>query len=189
VAFGPGAFAFASYRRGVFVTNLHGAERLVARGRGLYPYTFTSRGDLIVTGGGTIAIVAPDGTVTRRLAYRIRNGCGFDERTDNLYYVTTAGRLAVAQGTRVELGRSLAPVDGLITVARSNLLVFAGGHSITATRRDGTVVAETHWRSPRLNSDSGVSVSPRGDAFAFRLSNAHPGSRVGTATVYLLRAG
>ena len=31
IAFGPHSFAFASYRRGVFLTNLDGPERLVLR--------------------------------------------------------------------------------------------------------------------------------------------------------------
>ena len=44
VAFGPGEFAFASYRRGVFLTDLTSGERLVVRGRGLFPYEFTSGG-------------------------------------------------------------------------------------------------------------------------------------------------
>jgi hypothetical protein len=187
VAFGPHAFAFASYRRGVYLTDLHGSERLVAGGRGLYPYSFTSSGDLIVTGSRMIALVSPTGTTLRRFRYRPRNGYGFDEQTNRLYYVTASGRLAVAQGTRVELRRTVAHVDGLLSIAR-NLLVFSGPHSITATRRDGTVVAKAAWSSPHLNSDAGVSVSPDGSALAFRLSDARPGARSSTATVYLLRA-
>jgi WD40 repeat protein len=189
VAFGPHAFAFASYRHGVYLTDMHGAERLVARGRGLYPYSFTGGGDLIVTGTRTIALISPSGAILRRFAYRPANGYGFDEQTDTLYYVTPAGRLAAAQGTHVELGRSLAHVDGMLSVARPRLLVFSGAHSITAATRDGTVIATAHWRSPGLNSDAGMSVSPDGNAFAFRLSDAHPGAHSSTATVYLLRAG
>jgi hypothetical protein len=186
---GAHAFAFASYRRGVFLTDLRGGERLVARGRGLHPYSFTGHGDLLVSGARSISLVAPRGTVLRRFAYRPRNGFGFDDRTGTLYYVTRAGRLAAARGVRVELARSLRDVDGLLSVARPNLLVFSGARSITATRRDGTVVAEASWSSRRVGSDSGVAVAPAGDAFVFRLSDAHPGSRSSTATVYLLRAG
>ena len=189
VAFGPNAFAFASYRRGVFVTDLHGAERLVVRGRGLFPYSFTSRGDLIVTGARTIALVSPTGTTLRRFPYRLQNGYAFDERTDTLYYVTPAGRLAAARGMRVQLKRTLAHVDGMLSIARPNLLVFSGPHSITATRRDGAVIAKAEWSSSHLYSDAGVSVSPDGRSFAFRLSDARPGAPSSTATVYLLTAG
>jgi WD40 repeat protein len=189
VDFGPHSFAFASYRRGVFLTDLHGAERLVARGRGLYPYSFTSSGDLIVAGARSITLVSPTGTFLRRFHYRPRNGYGFDEQTDTLYYVTPTGRLAAAHGTHVELKRTLARIDGMLGVARPHLLVFSGAHSITATSRDGTVIAKAQWRSSHLNSDAGVAVSSDGRSFAFRLSDARPGSRSSTATVYLLRAG
>ena len=74
VAFGPGEFAFASYCRGVFLTDLTSGERLVVRGRGLFPYDFTSGGDLIVTGKRTIALVSRQGVTVRRLAVRARNG-------------------------------------------------------------------------------------------------------------------
>jgi hypothetical protein len=189
LAFGPHAFAFASYRHGVFLTDLRGGERLIARGRGLYPYGFTSGGDLIVTGTRTIRLVSPTGATLRTFAYRPRNGYSFDEQTDTLYYVTPAGRLAAAHGTRVELKRSLRHVDGMLAFARPNLLVFSGPRSITVTRRNGALVAQAHWTSRHLNSDAGVAVSPDGKAIAFRLSDSHPGSRSSTATVYLLRAG
>src|SRR6266849_6155238 len=135
VAFGPHSFAFASYRRGVFLTDLHGAERLVARGRGLYPYSFTSSGDLIVSGARSITLVSPTGTFLRRFRYRAHNGYGFDEQADTLYYVAPAGRLAAAQGTHVVLERTLAHTDGMLSVARPNLLVFSGPHLVTATSR------------------------------------------------------
>ncbi len=175
--------------RRVFLTDLHGAERLVARGRGLYPFSFTSSGDLIVTGARTITLVSPMGTTLRRFRYRPHNGYRFDEQTNTLYYVTPGRRLAAAQGTRVELKRTLAHIDGMLSIARPNLLVFGGPHSITATRCDGTVIAKAEWSSPQLDSDAGVSVSPDGRSFAFRLSDAHPGARSSTAIVYLLRAG
>jgi hypothetical protein len=189
VAFGPHAFAFASYRRGVFLTDLKRREHLVVRGRGLYPYTFTSAGDLIVTGGRTIAFVSPRGATLRRFHYRLRNGFSFDERTDTLYFVTPRGVLARARGTQVELARSLRNVDGTISVASPNLLVFSGAHAITVTKRDGTFVSSARWSARRLSSDSGVSPSPDGSAVAFRLSDAYPGSKSGSATVYVLRAG
>src|SRR5439155_6038364 len=185
----PHAFAFASYRHGVYLTDLHGTERLVARGRGLYPYSFTSSGDLIVTGTHTILLISRSGAILRRFHYRPGNGYGFDGQTNTLYYVTPEGRLAAAQGTHIELERSLAHVDGTLSLAQPRLLVFSGAHSITAVRRDGIVIAAARWRSPHLNSDGGVAVSPDGNAFAFRLSDAHPGAHSSTATVYLLRAG
>src|SRR5205823_1160771 len=61
IAFGPHAFAFASYRRGVFLTDLDGPERLVVRGRGLYPYDFDNAGQLIVGAGRTIALLSRSG--------------------------------------------------------------------------------------------------------------------------------
>jgi hypothetical protein len=136
-----------------------------------------------------IALISPSGAILRRFAYRPGNGYGFDEQTNTLYYVTPAGGLATAEGADVELERSLRNVDGMLSVARPHLLVFSGAHSITATRRDGIVIATAHWRSPHLNSDAGVAASADGNAFAFRLSDAHPGAHAGTATVYLLRAG
>jgi hypothetical protein len=188
VAFGPDAFAFASYRHGIYLTDLHGPERLVLAGRGLYPYTFTGSSDLIVTGSRTITVLSPSGAVLRRFAYRPRNGFGFDEQTETLYYVTPAGRLAVAHGTHVALNRSVARIDGLVSVERADLLVYSGGRSITVTTRDGAVIAGAHWNA-RLHSDGGVAVSANGRDFAFRLSDAHAGSRSGSATVYLLKAG
>jgi len=189
VAFGPHAFAFASYRHGIYLTNLRGTERLILPGRGLYPYSFTSSGELIVTGPGTITLVSRAGTILRRFRYRSRNGYGFDEQNDTLYYVTATGRLAAVHGRDEVLQRSMAHIDGMLIVARPNLLVFSSPHSITATTRAGAVIASAHWADRRLNSDAGVAVSPDGRAFAFRLSDARPGSLSGTATVYLLHAG
>lgn len=189
VAFGPHALAFASYRRGIYLTDLHGSEHLVVRGRGLYPYTFNGNGELIVTAPRAITLVSAAGSVLRRVHYRARNGYGFDERTDTLYYVTPAGRLAAARGAHTVLERSPAHVDGMIALARPNLLVFTGAHSITVTTRAGTVIARARWADRRLNFDAGVAVSPDGRAVAFRLSTAHPGSRSGIATVYVFRAG
>lgn len=189
IAFGPHSFAFASYRHGIYLTDLQHAERLVLPGRGLYPYSFTSTGQLIVTGPRTIMLISPTGTVLRRFAYRSRNGYGFDEQADSFYYVTPTGRLAVLRGIHTLLERSLAHVEGILTVTRPNLLVFSGADSITATTRSGAVVASAHWSNRRLNSDAGVSVAPDGRTFAFRLSNARPGSHSSSANVYLLHAG
>lgn len=190
VAFGPHEFAFSSYRRGVFLTDLKGAERLVVHGSGLAPYDFTSSGDLIVTGGRQILLVSRAGAVVRRFRYRTRNGYSFDEANDTLYYVTLGGRLATVHGTeRARVGRQLRGVDGTVSLAKPGLLVFSGGREFTITRRNGSPVAHTSW-NPRLVFDSGVSVSPDGRSFAFRLTNARRGlQRAGTASVYVLRAG
>jgi hypothetical protein len=189
VAFGRHEFAFASYRRGVYLTDLRGGERLVARGRGLGLVDFTRAGDLIVVGGRSITFLSRQGVILRRFRYRLRNGYSFDEPTDTLYFVTSAGRLAAARETRVRLGRKLTGVDGTLSLAQPGLLVFSAAHGITVTGRDGTLVARASWRSRRLGLDSGVSVSLDGRAFAFRLTDAHPGSRSGTAAIYVLRAG
>lgn len=189
VAFGPHSFAFASHRHGIYLTDLQHAERLVLPGRGLYPYSFTSSGELIVTGPHTITLLSPAGTVLRRFPYRSRNGYGFDEQADSFYYVRPAGRLAILHGTHTLLERSLAHIDGILTITRRNLLVFSGADSITATTRSGALIASAHWTNRRLSSDAGVSVAPDGRTFAFRLSNARPGSHSSNATVYLLHAG
>ena len=187
VAFGPGEFAFASYRRGVFLTDLTSGERLVVRGRGLFPYDFTGGGDLIVTGRRTIALVSRQGVTVRRLAVRARNGYAFDERSDTLFFVTPRGRLATLHDRHLQLARSVS-AGGTIS-AQDGLLVFAAARTITVTRRDGSVVARTSWHSRRLHADSGVSVAPGRRAFAFRLSDARPGATSGQATLYLLRPG
>jgi hypothetical protein len=77
----------------------------------------------------------------------------------------------------------------MLRVARPGLLLFEGGHSITVTRRDGTVVAGSTWHGSRIGSDSRVSVSEDGQAFAYRLSDARPGKKRASAAVYLLRRG
>jgi len=82
VAFGPHAFAFASFRRGVFVTDLRSPERLVVGGRGHYPYEFTRDGRLVVTSGRAITVVSPGGEAVRGYAYRARNGITFDAESE-----------------------------------------------------------------------------------------------------------
>ena len=190
IAFGPHLFAFASYRRGIFLTDLERPERLVVRGRGLYPTDFDDAGRLIVGHGKTIDLISRRGETLRRYRYRLRNGFFFDEGSDKLFFVTPGGVLARARGTKVRLGADVSHVDGTISVDSSDLLVFSGAHSITITRMDGTRVSHASWpRASRVVSDSGVSVSPNHQAFAFRLTDARPGSRSSTAAVYVVRAG
>jgi len=190
IAFGPHEFAFVSYRRGVFLTDMHGAERLVARGRGLYPNGFTPTGKLIVAGARALSVVSPDGTTLRRYPFRQRNGHAFDERSGALFFVTPGGLLARAYGARMSIVRPLGALDGMMSLASPGLLMFSGRDDVAVTRRDGTLVARASWAgSPLQVFDSGLSASPDGRRFAFRLTNAGPGSRTGRAVVYLLRAG
>ena len=151
VDFGPRSFAFASYRRGVFVTDLRHGERLVARGRGLYPYSYNDAGQLLVAGQRSVGLIARNGTLLRRFSFRARNGYTFDENTNTFYFVTQRGILAAARGAHVRLFRSVSRLDGTLSVARPGLLVFSGGHSITVTRRDGSLVARTSWTSPGVD--------------------------------------
>ena len=160
-------------------------------GRGLYPIGFTGGGRLLIeVPGHSIAVVAADGTLLRRYAYRRRNGFAWDDRTDTLYFVRPDGRLAVAHGTHLRLTRWLHGIAGSIWFTRPGLLVFSGGRSVAVMRPDGRLVAETHWPRSRLdNFDSGLSVSPDGRSFAFRLSSARPGASRAEAVVYILHAG
>jgi len=77
-----------------------------------------------------------------------------------------------------------------MTFSSPGVLVFVGPRSLAVTDLDGRIVARASWpRTPLPVFDSGTSVSPDGRSFAFRLSNAHPGAKSGTAVVYVLRHG
>jgi hypothetical protein len=190
-AFGPGAFAFASYRRGIFVTDLEGPERMIMGGVGLFPLSFLADGTLLVTRRGTIAVVSQDGLVLRRFRYRGKNGFAFDQRTESLFFVTPRGLLVRATGTSLDVVRPLHGLDGWISLLGRDRLVFYDSKVVTVTRRDGRVVARAGWgRSARWSLDSGVSRSPDGQTFAFRLTKGSRAGRTGgAAVVYLLRAG
>jgi hypothetical protein len=191
VAFGPHLLAFNDYHHGLYLTDLRHSERLVARGRGLYPIGFTRSGELMVAGSGhPISVVAADGTLLRRYAYRPRGGFAWDYQTNTLYFIRPDGVLAAADGAHLRLLRHLKGVEGQIEFTMPGLLVFNGQRSITVTSLAGKLIAQARWpRTPIANSDSGLSVSPDGRAFVFRLSNAHPGARHGEAVVYVLHAG
>jgi hypothetical protein len=190
VVFGPHEFAFAAYRRGVFLTDLHGPERLVLRGRGLYPYDFTRSGQLLVVSTGRVDVVGREGRVLRGYRFRQANGLGFDPRREELFFVAPNGTLAAAEGTRLRLIRRLTGVEGQMTFSPPGVLLFVGQHSLTVAGLDGRVVARASWpRSPLDVFDSGTSVSPDGRSFAFRLSNARSGAKSGAAVVYVLRRG
>lgn len=191
VAFGPNMFAFAIYRRGVFLTDLRGPERLVVPGRGRNPYDFMRSGRLIVTGArDVVTVLAPDGDVERRYRVRRWGGYSFDAATDTFFFVTPGGRLATLRETRLRVGRWLRGIDGSMSFHRPGLLLFEGGRSLTVTRRDGRLVARARWPRSRLHVyDSGASVSADGRRFAFRLSDARPGASKGAAAVFVLAAG
>jgi hypothetical protein len=181
VAFGPHEFAWASYGHGIYLTDLVSPERLVVRGRSVYPIDFTRRGDLLVAERRAIAVVSRQGRILHRYRFRVRNGFAFDASTDTLFFVTPGGTLAAARGERLTLVRRLPALAGTVTTWDGGPLVFAGGHEIAVVNRDGNVVARTRWREGTL--DSGVSVSADGRSYAFRLTHR------GRATVLVLRAG
>jgi quercetin dioxygenase-like cupin family protein len=190
VAFGPHLFAFATYRQGVFLTDLKSPERLVMRARGPFPYEFTRRGELLVIASRAVTVLSRPGAVLRRYRYRGHNGFTFDGKTETLYFVTRDGKLVSARGARLQVIGPLRGVDGWVTFAAPRLLVFTARRSIAVTRLDGTLVARTRWPRSRVDMlDAGVSVAPGGRSFAFRLSNGRPGSRRARAGLYVFRAG
>ena len=160
LAFGPGAFAFASYRRGIFVTDLKGPERVIVRGVGLYPLAFLRDGKLLVTQRGSVSVVSQDGSVLRRYRYRPRNGYVFDERTESLFFVTRERVLARAEGTSVRPVRPLRELDGWLSLLGRDLLSFYDDHSVAVTRRDGTLVARASCRTPRAGTSTAASSPP-----------------------------
>jgi hypothetical protein len=164
---------------------------MVVRRRGLYPIGFTGDGELMIAGSGhPISVVSTDGRLLRRYAYRPRNGFAWDYLTDTLYFVRSDGMLAAAHGAHLRLLRRSRGIEGQIGFMSPGLLVFNGQRSITITGLTGKLVARDRWPRTQIdNLDSGLSVSPDGRSFAFRLSNAHPGSRHGEAVVYALHAG
>jgi hypothetical protein len=178
-AFGPHLFAFSAFHRGIYLTDLRHPERLVVHGRGLYPIGFTGSGQLLIAGSGhPISVVAADGRLLRRYSFRPRGGFTWDYRTDTLYFVRPDGRLAAAHGSHLRLLHRLTGIDGQIGFAPAGLLVFNGQRSVAITSLGGRLIARDRWpRSAIANFDSGVSVSPDGRSFAFRLTDAHPGSR------------
>jgi hypothetical protein len=183
-AFGRHAFAFDSWgRRGVFLTDLRGPEKLVLRRRNRYPIGFSRTGQLLVSGRRTITVVAADGTVLRTLRYRRSSSFTFDEATKTLYFVTPDGMLSAAEGSRVRrIGRTRE--RGWIGLLGRRLITFSTQRYLAILRRsDASVVASAGWRAKR-ELDAGVAVSNDGRLFSFRVARSP-----GMASVYLLRAG
>jgi hypothetical protein len=189
IAFGPHAFAFDSYgRRGIFLTDLRGPERLVLHGRGLYPIGFRNRGELLVNSRRMITVLSQEGTVLQRYPYRRSSSFVFDEQSETLYFVSPDGVLSAAQGRAVRRIRRVR-LRGWIGLLGRRLLTFTGQRHVAVLRRDGSFVARASWRGARRGIDAGVDTTDDGKLFAFRVSQARPGARRSTATVYVLRAG
>lgn len=127
VTFGPHLLAFNDYYHGLYLTDLRHSERLVVRGRGLYPIGFTGGGDLLVAGSGhPISVVAADGRLLRRYSYRPHSGFTWDYSRDTLYFVRPDGILAAAHGSHLRLLRRLPGIEGQIG---SGLSVAPDGRS------------------------------------------------------------
>jgi len=189
VAFGPDAFAFGAYDRGVFLTDLKSPERLVLPGRALYPQSFFRSGRLIVSEDRTITVLSPQGQLERRYAYRRRGGHSFDGDGNRLFFITPLGRLATVSESRLRVGRRLG-VDGFISFTQPGRLLIYGARSLTLADLDGRAIAQARWPRARLDIlDSGAIVSPDGRHVAFRLSDARAGARKGNAVLFLLSAG
>jgi hypothetical protein len=190
-AFGPGSFAFASHRRGVFLTDLRSPERLVLPGVGLYPLAFLRGGSLLVVDGGwgpSISVLSPTGVLLRRYRYRPRHGYAFDERTESLFFVTPGRLLVRARGTGVRVVRPLRRVDGWLSLSGPHLSL-QDEDTFTVLRRDGTPVSRWTWpRSRRSGIDYGFVASEDARTFAFRTFTRERGTR-GRVVVYLLRPG
>jgi hypothetical protein len=189
VAFGPNLFAFSVYRRGVYLTDLHTPERLVVRGRDVYPLDFTRSGRLIVLGRRTIALISRRGRVARSLAYVPSRGVALDPRADVLYFVSPGDVLDTLHGTHVRPAASVAAIDGSFSLADPGLLIWGTKHTLTVTTRDAEVVASATWPAELGSADLGVRPSADGALFAFRVSSASPGRRNAGSHVLLLRRG
>jgi hypothetical protein len=187
VAFGPGLFAFGSYRSGVYLTDLRSPERLVARGRGLFPLDFTRSGNLLAVGRREITVIGSDGRPLRR--FRLGRGYGFDATTDALYLVTPQGMLAEVRGTILRLLRPAPRVAGNPIPLSPGLLAWYGTHALVVTDRAGAEVASARWSANLGTDDFGVSPSPDGSLFAYRLSRRERDATRGVSTVLVLRRG
>jgi hypothetical protein len=189
VAFGPRLFAFSSYPRGVYITDLRSPERLVVRGRGAYTYEFTGSGMLLVLRGRTIVVVSSDGTQVRRSSFSRQRGVAFDPESDTLYFVTPGNELVTLRDARIRRVADVSDIDGSLTLTDPDLLVWGAAHGITVTTRAGEVVASARWQPKLGSADLGVRSSRDGKLFSFRVSTASPGRRNVGARLFVLRRG
>lgn len=189
IAFGPNEFAFADYYRGVYLTDLRHPERLVVRGRGLFPYDFTRRGDLIVAGGRALQFFAPSGRRVGTYRFRLRNSFAFDWQTDRLLFVSPGGRLASVRDRRLRLGRSVQGFGGGLAVPAPGLVTLSRVGRIAVARPDGTIVASAGWNPARQAFNSRIGLTTDGRSFVFELTRVRPHASWGHAIVYVLRSG
>jgi hypothetical protein len=190
IAFGPDAFAFAAYKRGIFLTDLNSPERLVLPGPALHPVAFLRGGELLVADGAhhSLSVLAPDGSLLRRHRYRARNGYVFDQLTETVFFVTPERMLVRADATGVHVVRRLWDLDGWIWLAGPYLTLSDEG-KFAVVRRDGTLVSR--WSLPpagKSRSDLSPVASDDGRMIAFRRVPARR-PRGGTVVVYVLRQG
>lgn len=189
VAFGPGGFAFGSWRRGIFVTDLKQPERLVAHGVGLHPLAFLRRGELLVGDAGSghaVSVLGQDGSVLRRYRYRRQNGYQFDERTESLFFVTPGRMLVRADGTAARVLRPLGDLDGWVGFA-GPYLTLSDEEGLAVLRGDGSLVSSWSWRVPRGSRlDLSPVASEDGRRGAFRTV---PADGRGSVVLYVLREG
>jgi hypothetical protein len=190
VAFGPGLFAFGSYtHRGIFLTDLRSPERMVARGRAVYPLGFTGRGMLLVDGGHAILVIGPSGKLLRRYRYARRRGFAFDDWRGVLSFVTRGGALAEVRNGRAHVVGRAPAIPAWPNLLAPGLLAWPRAHQVVITNRSGDVVAHARWPARRGAMDLGVYASSDGTLFAYRVTKASPGARRPSATVYVLSRG
>ena len=196
MALGPGAFAFAAHRHGIFVTDLRSPERLIARGVGLYPLAFLRDGTLLVVRGGwgaSVVRLTQEGRVLETYRYRPKNGYVFDQRTETLHFISPGRVLVRATARGSTIVRVLSDLDGWLSTTGPHLTLSDFAHRgrsdeirFAVLRLDGSLVSRWSWRSPRgSNIDFGPVASSNGRAFAFRTVTRPRGDIV----VYVLRPG
>ena len=155
IAFGPHSFAFATYRGGVYLTDLEGPEHMVVRGRSMFPLGISSEGDLLVAGRSRIRVISPAGALVRSYGYRTRDGYAFDERTQT------------SSLTPKRLPGCTRAVLRAIRCARMDL--------VTRVALVLRPTASRGWkRSPRPATGAIRRRARHGRSVSFRLSTAHP---------------
>jgi len=189
IAFGPGAFVFAAWRRGIFVTDLRSPERLLVPGVGLYPLAFLADGTLLVVHGGWgpwVSRVTRDGRVLSRHRYRPKSGFDFDQRTETLHFVTPERALVRLTASSFTAVRPLGDLEGWLWSTRRHV-VLSDAESLAVLRNDGSLVSRWRWRVPQGSLlDAGATPSEDGRWAAFR---TRPEKGRGTVSLHVLRHG
>ena len=177
VAFGPRLFAFSSYGRGVFLTDLRSPEHRVVSARNAYLLDFTRAGRLLAVSGRTVILVSRRGDIVGRDTFSPSRGLSFDSTSDTLYFVTPANVLATLRSTKVRRVASVAGIAGSFGLAQPDLLTWGTEHAITVTTRRAEIVASAKWDPELGSADLGVRASSDGMLFAFRVTSAKPRRR------------